>query len=89
MKVTPVLARSYAATATLAATYKGKQRQIVASILRAAEQPLTPEQIAPMAEAAGLTAVGGVLDSVRYHLHHLVLLGHAEWTAPAAEKVAA
>jgi len=88
MKITPVNARSYSASAQLQATYKGKQRQIVANILRASKEPLTPEQIAPLAESMGLTAVGGVLPSVRYHLHHLVLLGHAEWTAPAVEAAA-
>jgi hypothetical protein len=86
MKVTPVLSRSYSRTATLAATYKGKQRQIVAAILRSATEPLTPEQVAKLAEEAGLTAVGGVLPSVRYHLHHLCLLGEASYEAPAVEE---
>lgn len=84
MKVTPVLARTYAATPALAPTYKGRQRQIVADILRSSKVALTPEQIAPLAAAKGLTAVGGVLPSVRYHLHHLTLLGHASWTEPVA-----
>lgn len=88
MKVTPVLARTYSATATLAPSYKGKQRQIVATILRSSKVALSPEQVAKQAEAAGLTAVGGVLPSVRYHLHHLVLLGHAAWTEVAEQKAA-
>lgn len=89
MKVTSVLSRRYT-VATLPTTQpKGKQRQIVLAILASADGPLTPEQVATKADALGLTAVGGVLPSVRYHLHHLCLLGHASYEAPAAEQKAA
>lgn len=84
MQVTPVNARRYTLAASAPLTAKGKQRQIVLDILRAAEKPMTPEEIAPIATSKGLTAVGGVLPSVRYHLHHLVLLGHATWEAAPA-----
>jgi hypothetical protein len=83
MKVTPVNARRYTLAASAPLVAKGKQRQIVLNLLRAATNPMTPEELAPLADAAGLYAVGGTLPSVRYHLHHLVLSGHATWEAVA------
>lgn len=56
--------------------WKGKQRQIVVDILRAAEKPMAYQDIVDLAEEKGLQATGGVPDSVKYHLHQLVLLGH-------------
>jgi hypothetical protein len=50
---------------------------------------MTPVQIAELATKAGLTAVGGVLPSCRYHLHHLVKLGIAEVVNPKTVAVAA
>lgn len=57
-------------------TWKGKQRQIVVDILRAAQSPMEYQDIVDAAAAKGLQATGGVPDSVKYHLHQLVLLGH-------------
>jgi hypothetical protein len=78
-KIKPVNARKYSLSQNPSIPPKGKQRLIVLSILNNAKSPMTPEEISPLAEKMGLTATGGVLPSVRYHLHHLVLLGIAKF----------
>lgn len=80
----PVANRSYKLISEPAATPKGKQRQIVLNILRAAKEPMNVEQIAKLAKEQGLTAVGGVLPSCRYHLHQMKLLGLVEEIKPVA-----
>ena len=59
-------------------TWKGKQRQIVVDILMAAEDEMEFADIVTLAEEAGLEAIGGVRDSVKYHLNHLVKAGCVE-----------
>jgi hypothetical protein len=77
-KVTPVELRRYTLVGSPQPA-KGLQRQIVINLLAAATSPVTIADLAPLASAAGLRAVGGVAPSVRYHLHHLCLLGQATW----------
>ncbi len=86
-KVTPVEERGYYHVADPAKPFKGKQRQIVASILKdlsTGENATSPtiKQVTTIAKKAGLVAKGGVEPSVRYHLHHLVLLGFAAVANP-------
>lgn len=58
-------------------SWKGKQRQIVVDILKSDEErEWTLADIVHGAIERGLTATGGVTDSVKYHLHQLSLLGH-------------
>src|SRR6185312_10953093 len=80
-KSTPVSERQYKLVA-MPAVIKGKQRQIVCGILNESKKPMTIAEITPLAEKAGLKAIGGVAPSVRYHLHHMVLLKIAEVTNP-------
>lgn len=86
-KVTPVEDRGYYHVADPAKPFKGKQRQIVAQILKdlsIGENAISPtiKQVTTVAKKAGLVAKGGVEPSVRYHLHHLVLLGYAAVVNP-------
>jgi hypothetical protein len=76
--ITPVLERQYSLLTPPTSIPKGRQRQIVLAILLDAKKPMTPVEIAPLAEEMGLRAVGGILPSVRYHLHHMVKLGIAQ-----------
>ena len=61
---------------------KSKQASIVLDILAASSEPLTINEIAPIAAEKGLTAVGGVAPSVRYHLHHFTKDGITEVVNP-------
>lgn len=89
MKIVPVLTRSYSLTTSVlpVSSYKGKQRQIVVQTLLDSKIPMTPEQMVGPCTEKGLTAVGGILPSIRYHLHHLTLLGHTVWSSPEVETV--
>lgn len=73
---TPVMDRKYTVMARTSLSFRGVQRQIVYNILLASTEALTIAEITPIAEANGLKAVGGVLASVRYHLHYMVKDGH-------------
>lgn len=81
-KATPVNERLYKFIAQPSIPPKGKQRQIVLSIMAGSKEPLTVGQVAKAATTAGLTAVGGVEPSCRYHLHHLEKLGFVEVINP-------
>ena len=91
IKSTPVHDRLYRLVASPSIAPKGKQRQIVLKALSESKEPLTVKDVAKYATEAGLSAVGGIEPSCRYHLHHLVKLGIAEVvnpttsTEPAAE----
>lgn len=87
--VTPVNSRLYNLISEPSLPSRGKQRIAVLSVLRAAKEPMTPEQIEPLATAAGLSAIGGNLASVRYHLHQLKLMGHVEEIQPTVVKTEA
>lgn len=84
-KPTPVHERRYRLVAEPSITPKGKQRQIVIAALKSSESPMTVKQVAKFASAAGLTAVGGIEPSCRYHLHHLVKLGFVNIENPTIE----
>lgn len=84
MKDTPVNERFYKLV-NGPVNAKGAQRRIVIDILATHENPMTALEVSKLAEAQGLKAVGGVLPSCRYHLHHLVLLGIAEVVNPKIE----
>lgn len=86
MKVVPVNDRRYVLVSNPSTPVKGKQRQIVLSVLNEQKRPMTVEEMTPLCEEKGLTAVGGVGPSVRYHLHHLTLLGHTTWEGGVDEK---
>lgn len=86
-KTTPVNERLYSLVAAPSLPPKGKQRQIVLSILQNTKTPLTVDEVTKAATAAGLQAVGGIGPSCRYHLHHLVLLGIAKVENPTIEVV--
>jgi len=73
-KVTPVNERKFV-LAVDRPQVKSKQASTVLDILAASQDPMTIEEIAPLAEAKGLKAVGGVTPSVRYHLHHMTKEG--------------
>lgn len=62
--------------------FRGKQRTIVYNALKAIGIPLNIKDCAAMATEAGLSAVGGVEPSVRYHLHHLTNDGYTRVTNP-------
>lgn len=82
-KATPVNDRQYKLVAEPSIAPRGKQRQIVLAALKsAAGKPMNVKQVAEYATKAGLTAVGGIEPSVRYHLHHLGLLKIAEVVNP-------
>jgi len=84
-KATPVEERKYSLINEPSLPPKGKQRQIVLSILKASNEPLTVAQVTAEATKQGLSAVGGVGPSCRYHLHHLVLLKIAKVENPTVE----
>lgn len=76
--VTSVNDRKYKLTESCPSSFKGAQRQIVRNILANSKEPMTPAEVAPLADQAGLKSITPTLASVRYHLHHLQLLGFAE-----------
>lgn len=78
--ITAVNDRKYKLSASCPSSFKGAQRQIVRNILANSKEPMTPAEVAPLADAAGLKSITPTLASVRYHLHHLQLLGFAEVT---------
>lgn len=91
-KSTPVNDRQYKLVAEPSIAPKGKQRQIVLAALKSANgKPMTVKQVAEFASKNGLSAVGGIEPSCRYHLHHLNLLKIAEVVNPTVtiEKPAA
>lgn len=73
-KATPVGDRRYIYVSS-PSIIKGKQRQIVDNIMKNAGKPMTVAEVTELATKAGLSAVGGVGPSCRYHLHHLELEG--------------
>jgi hypothetical protein len=78
-KVVPVLNRTYKITSTCPSSFKGKQRQIVRDVIATdKEKYWTIQEVSDLARSKGLSAVGGVLESVRYHLHNLKLSQHVE-----------
>jgi hypothetical protein len=79
---TPVADRMYILIKPPSPPPKGRQRQIVVDILKAATEPLTAKQVAAKAGPMGLQAVAGVEPSSRWHLHQLVLLGIAQVVDP-------
>lgn len=62
--------------------FKGRQRQIVIEVLKAAKEPMSGDEIAIPAATLGLQATAGVAASVKWHLHHLVLMGYVECVNP-------
>lgn len=85
-KVTPVNERKYALSVDRPQV-KSKQASIVLDILAASSEPLTIDEIAPIASDKGLKAVGGVAPSVRYHLHMLTKDNVTHVTNPTIEIV--
>ncbi len=81
-KSTPVNDRSYKLIAAPSITPKGKQRQIVLAAFGDGKKPMTVNEVVQFAEAKGLSAVGGVTPSVRYHLHQMALLKIVEVINP-------
>jgi hypothetical protein len=82
-KNTPVMERQYQIVAAPSITPKGKQRQIVIAALQVDPQRgFTVKEVAEFATKAGLSAVGGIEPSCRYHLHHLTKLGIAKILNP-------
>lgn len=82
--VVPVLNRSYSLIAAPTTAPKGKQRQIVLTILSANPSPMTIAEVAAIWTSSYLhinSPVDGVLNSVRYHLHHLTLDGVTSYSA--------
>jgi hypothetical protein len=82
IKNTPVMERKFKLAVERPQNLKSKQASIVLDVLCASEDPMSISEIAPIAESKGLTAVGGVLPSVRYHLHHLTKDGVTEVVNP-------
>lgn len=89
-KATSVNDRVYKFLAIPSLPVKGKQRQIVIAAFGDGKKNMTVEEITKFAEANGLSAVGGVAPSVRYHLHQMALLKIVEVVNPtvAIEKPA-
>lgn len=81
-KSTPVNERRYKLVAEPSIAPKGKQRQIVLNALKSTKNPMTVKEVAAFAAQNGLTAVGGIEPSCRYHLHHLQILKIAEVVNP-------
>jgi len=87
-KTTPVEDRIYAIVTEPQTPFKGKQRQIVFGTLKdltsgdEAMAGATIAQVTAVAKKVGLVAKGGVEPSVRYHLHHLTLLGFTKILNP-------
>jgi hypothetical protein len=75
---TDTYTRKYRLTSTAPTAVKSAQRQIVLNALRASDKPLSALDIEPIAAAAGLVSKTPVKASVRFHLHNMKLLGHAE-----------
>jgi hypothetical protein len=91
-KQTPVELRKYRSiggkdntVAPIVFGFKGKQRQIVVAALNEFTMSeaggATIKDITAVVKSQ-LIAKGGVEPSVRYHLHHLALLGYAEVINP-------
>lgn len=88
--ITPVDSRQYKLIQEPSIPPRGKQRLIVLQILREnKEKPMTIAEITPLAAKMGLSAIGGVGPSVRYHLHQMELLGQVQVVNPIAATVAA
>jgi hypothetical protein len=83
-KDTPVDARIYKALLPITHSFKGKQRQIVVAAITDFTNVKGGATIAEVTAVVKgvLVAKGGVEPSVRYHLHHLALLGYVEVTNP-------
>ena len=83
-KDTPVDARIYKALLPITHGFKGKQRQIVVAAITDLTNVKGGATIAEVTAVVKgvLVAKGGVEPSVRYHLHHLALLGYVEVTNP-------
>lgn len=76
--VVPVLTRQYSVVNAPSTPPKGKQRQIVLNILLRENKPMGIAEVAKIwdSEFRNINVpVDGILNSVRYHLHHLTLLG--------------
>lgn len=83
IKQTPVEERLYAIVPRdEEVKFRGKQRTIVYNELKTLATPATIKTLALLCEKAGLSAVGGVEPSVRYHLHHLTNDKYTEVTNP-------
>lgn len=86
IKETPVEERKYRLTEAndnAELKFRGKQRQIVYQALRELKnEPSTIAEVAQIAEALELKAVGGTEPSVRYHLHHMTKDGITEVVNP-------
>lgn len=86
IKETPVEERKYELTSAAredeALKFRGKQRQVVFEVLKAATEALTYTEVAREAEKLELKAVGGVDLSCRYHLHHMTLDGYTSVVNP-------
>lgn len=86
IKETPVEERQYRLTEVndnAEVKFRGKQRQAVYQALRELKnEPSTIAEVAQIAEALGLKAVGGTEPSVRYHLHHMTKDGITEVVNP-------
>jgi len=59
-------------------SWKGKQRQIVTDVMRSDDKFWTLTEIISLATERGLTAIGGVPDSVKYHIHNLIKANQIE-----------
>jgi hypothetical protein len=84
IKVTPVEERLFelAVDPSVEQKFRGKQRQITFDSLKSSPVPLSIDDIAKIAEEAGLKAKGGVAPSVRYHMHFLTKDGFTKVTNP-------
>jgi hypothetical protein len=86
IKETPVEERKYRLTEAndnAELKFRGKQRQAVYQALRELKnEPSTISEVAQIAEALELKAVGGTEPSVRYHLHHMTKDGITEVVNP-------
>jgi len=90
IKQTPVEERKYELAPpatndkgeTVEVKFRGKQRQAVYDAMKELARPALISEVAALAESKGLTAVGGVEPSVRYHLHHMTKDGFTVVTNP-------
>jgi hypothetical protein len=83
---TPVDDRLYElANGIVGHSFKGKQRQITFNSLLSLNRPVTIKEISELAGEWGLIAKGGVIPSVRYHLHHLEKDGFVRITNPTTQ----
>jgi hypothetical protein len=76
--VKPVSERMYSIVKLPVSFPKGKQRQIVLNILERENRSMKISEISEIWEKEFRSVnipVDGITNSVRYHVHHLVLLG--------------